>query len=99
MNAQLTPGLWRAQHWTRHAATTVMVDDPDANTLGVRLVAECETEADARLMAAAKPMLDIIERLEEAFTRQGWRLDGHSPESAMLRDCRAALAIVRGSPT
>jgi hypothetical protein len=56
----ITHGQWRAIEWTRHAATTVVVDDPTCVT-GKRVIAECEIEDDARLIAAAP---DLLERVD-----------------------------------
>lgn len=67
MSAMHTPGQWRAIHWTRHAATTVVVDDPSVIT-GKRVIADCATEEDARLIAAAPEMLDALRRLEKAIS-------------------------------
>lgn len=57
-----TPGLWQAIEWTRHAATSVVVDDSTCVT-GKRLIAECETEDDARLIADAPRMFAEVARL------------------------------------
>lgn len=62
MSAAHTPGPWAAREWSRHARTTVVVDDPTAGVTGVRVIAECETEADARLIAAAPAMLKALRR-------------------------------------
>lgn len=56
---QHTEGDWHAMPWTCHAATTVVVDDP-ASPTGKRVVAECATEADARLVAAAPKLLAAV---------------------------------------
>ncbi|MGJ7611114.1 MULTISPECIES: hypothetical protein [unclassified Variovorax] len=87
--AQITPGSWKAVEWSRHSATTVKA--------GNLVVAECESPADARLIATAPDLLVIATRIEAALVRQGWLVDGSSPESEMLRDCRAAIASVAGS--
>ncbi|WP_227242455.1 hypothetical protein [Paraburkholderia caribensis] len=52
-----TPGPWRAEAWTCHAATTVLVDDAAVVT-GKRVIAEFESEEDARLGAAAPELLE-----------------------------------------
>lgn len=59
MNAKHTPAPWRAERWSRHAATTVLVDDPSVLT-GKRIVAECETEEDAQLIAASPDLADAL---------------------------------------
>jgi hypothetical protein len=61
MSAALTPGDWYAAEWSMRAVTTVMVNDPTAGILGKRVVAECETEDDARLIAASKELLDAAQ--------------------------------------
>lgn len=53
-----TPAPWRAEPWTCHAATTILVDDASIVT-GKRIVAECESEEDARLIAAAPDLLEF----------------------------------------
>jgi|GEM_PF-5341696 len=57
-----TPGQWYAIQWSRHAATTVVVDDPTL-LLGKRVIAECETEADARLVAATQDLLALAHQI------------------------------------
>jgi hypothetical protein len=47
---------WTAIAWTRHSTTSVVVDDP-AFITGRRVVAECENEDEARLIAAAPALL------------------------------------------
>lgn len=63
-----TPGQWQAVEWSCHRRTTVVVDDEDAVT-GKRVIAECETEADARVIAAApallKAMQDVLRMLDD----------------------------------
>lgn len=66
-SAQHTAGKWYACEWTCHAATTVVVDDPTANVTGKRIVAECETEDDARLIAAAPELFAELQRVYGAF--------------------------------
>lgn len=60
MEAMHTPSPWSAIRWTRHAATSIVVDDPAAVT-GKRLIAECETEEDARLIAAVQELLEAVQ--------------------------------------
>lgn len=51
-----TPGTWQAINWTYHSTSTVVVDDPSVVT-GKRVIAECATEEDANLIAAAPKLL------------------------------------------
>lgn len=67
----ITTGPWRARRWTCHAATSVTVFDPNSVT-GARIVAECETEADARLIAAAPDMLAALEGLLKMGVKSSW---------------------------
>jgi hypothetical protein len=65
-----TPGPWKAIEWNIHAATTVVADRPGENP---PLIPICECSGhgraadecldDARLIAAAPRMLDLLERL------------------------------------
>lgn len=91
-NATHTPGPWHAQNWTRHAAATVLVDDALAVT-GKRVIADCGTEADARLIAAAPDLLKlayhIVSRLEYG--------PGSNPNDGLLHDARAVIAKARGA--
>ena len=57
-------GRWYARNWTSHAATTVVVDDPTV-IAGVRVVAECEDEQTARLLAEAPAMLAALQCAEQ----------------------------------
>lgn len=54
------------------------------------------TEQKLRLMLAAPQLLDIAQRVEALLTRQRWLPDGDAPESALLRDARAAIAAATG---
>lgn len=56
-----TPGEWQAINWTYHSTSTVVVDDPSVVT-GKRVIAECATEEDARLIATAPRMLVALKR-------------------------------------
>ncbi len=62
--AKHTPGAWQAREWSCHAKTTVAVDDPSWGVTGVRVVAECETPQDARLIAAAPDLLEALQRCQ-----------------------------------
>ena len=61
-------GRWYARAWTCHAATTVVVDDP-AVLLGRRIVAECEDEQTARLVAEAPALLAALQAMLHEFGR------------------------------
>ncbi|MEX3555815.1 MAG: hypothetical protein VB131_04175 [Burkholderia gladioli] len=54
-----TRGPWRAEAWSCHAATSVLVDDASIVT-GKRVIAECETEEDAHLVAASPDLASAL---------------------------------------
>jgi hypothetical protein len=54
-----TQGKWEAIHWISHAKTTVVIED-DCMTTGKRVIADCKTEEDATLIAAAPELLDAL---------------------------------------
>lgn len=102
VSAQHTPAPWSAIKWSCHAATSVVVDDPAAVT-GRRLVAECETEEDALLVAATLELLDAVQafmELDPSFTTDSLSFiekiaNGSSPDRELARvvlKARAALA-------
>lgn len=71
---------WYAREWSRHAKTTVVVDDAGCIS-GIRVIAECESEEDASLVAAAPQLrreLDDAIKATEAVARQ---LDDWARES------------------
>lgn len=88
MSAQLTPGVWRVREWTRHAATTVVVDDPSIVT-GIRVIADCESEDDARLFAASRELLQALQGVLRVADRKTDEFDA----------ARAAIAKATGSAT
>ena len=47
--------------------------------------------------AAAPELLDIAQRVERMLTAAGWLTTSDAPESALLRDARAAIAAATGS--
>lgn len=49
----------RAESWTTHAKTSVVMDDETTIT-GKRVVAECDSEEMATLFAAAPELLDAL---------------------------------------
>ncbi len=64
--------------------------------IAVALLERGRAAANARLIAAAPQLFDIAQRVEALLTRQHWMPDGDSPESALLRDVRAAILRVEG---
>ena len=86
--AEPIAGRWYARPWTSHAATTVVVDDPTVIT-GVRVVAECEDEQTARLLAEAPAMLAALQAMLHEFGRTYLRGSSDSVDAA-----RAALGRV-----
>ncbi len=53
--AGITEGEWKAESWSCHKKTTILVDDP-STFLGKRVVAECETEEDAQFILFLRKM-------------------------------------------
>ncbi|WP_155696601.1 hypothetical protein [Burkholderia stagnalis] len=87
-----TLGPWHAEKWSCHAATSVLVDDATI-VIGKRIIAECETEGDARLVAASPDRFDAAVTAERVLARMGWREDNtFDPEAVARAKLRAALA-------
>lgn len=91
-----TPGPWRAEEWSCHAATTVLVDDPSVCT-GKRAIAECESEDDARAVAALPEFVDAAIAAEAVLARGRWIEGSTDPEAVALHKLRAALAKATGA--
>jgi hypothetical protein len=89
-----TPGPWCAEKWRRHAATTVLVDDPSVVT-GKRVIAEFESTDDARVGAAAPELFDAAAAAEAVLSRGRWIEGSTDPEAVALWKLRAALAKAR----
>lgn len=59
-----TQGAWFAQNWTRHAASSVLIDDASVVT-GKRLLADCDNEHDAALIVAlVNGLPELLEALK-----------------------------------
>jgi hypothetical protein len=100
MSAKHTPRPWYAANWTCHAQVTVLVDDPTTVT-GKRVIAECETAEDARLVAAAPELLEAL-RWIEAYTQQFMAMGVHEKGGVFeqwVTRARAAIAKATGSAT
>ncbi|WP_090545161.1 hypothetical protein [Paraburkholderia caballeronis] len=82
-------GSWHAEYWSCHAKTTVLTIDPTANVTGKRVIAECDTEEDARLIAAAP---DLLALLIELVDIEG-PLPGNAQWNGKVRD---AIAMATG---
>ena len=93
MSKTHTPGPWQAIEWTCHAPTTVVVDD-DAVVTKKRVVADCDTTADARLIAAAPDLLVALEEMVKAFNVYAPKYG--SGEYNCVIDARAAIAKATG---
>lgn len=85
MNAVATPE-WKAIEWSRNAATTVAVDDPSLR-IGKRVIAECGTVEDARLISAAREMLEALKGVVRVADRKTDEFDA----------ARAAIAKATGA--
>ncbi|MEX3961651.1 hypothetical protein AB4Y42_05445 [Paraburkholderia sp. EG286B] len=86
-----TPGPWRAAEWSCHAATTVLVDDPSIVT-GKRVIAECDAEDDAQVIAALPELVDAALAAEAVLARGRWLEGSPDPEAVALYKLRAAIA-------
>lgn len=93
MHTTHTPGPWTARQWSCHAATTVTVDDPDCVT-GKRTIADCESVADARLIAAAPELLAALQAIVKSLADQDD--EGLIEHAQPMIDARAAIAKATG---
>lgn len=86
-----TPTPWYAGHWTRHAASTILVDDPSALT-GKRVIAECNREEDAAFIVLAcnshASLVNALTLLAEKVRAEGGDWAGFADE---LQHAQAAL--------
>lgn len=82
----------RAEAWTSHAKTTVLVDDETGIT-GKRVVAECETEEIAALFAAAPDLLATLETLVKTMGRSNMLSDF---DRRNIEAARAAIINAKG---
>jgi hypothetical protein len=100
MNAQHTPGPWRATAW----GETISIDSPHGNYSGIArlnfsgnadygIPPQLET-ANARLIAAAPDMLEALESLFEecAMVHKHWG-EGNNTEKAAAAISKAQAAI------
>lgn len=91
-----TPGPWHAQHWTRHAAATVLVDDASEVT-GKRVIADCGTEADAALIAAAPDLLLALVKLTNEVmgsAEMARECIGNTNANVLLQRAQEARALI-----
>lgn len=93
MHATHTPGPWTARKWSCHAETTVTVDDLDCVT-GKRTIADCESEADAKLIAAAPELLSALRAIVKSLSDQDD--EGLIEHAQQMIDARAAIAKATG---
>ena len=100
MQTTHTPGMWHAQHWSCHAATTVGTTDAEGNFVEI---AECAVPglstdqriANARLIAAAPDLLDALRDFVSAADgayAQGATTVSVAEASGWLLQARAAIA-------
>lgn len=73
-------GGWYAREWSRHAKTTVVVDDPGCIG-GIRVIAECDTEESARLISAAPQLHRELNDSIKAVESVARQLDDWANES------------------
>jgi hypothetical protein len=78
VSAQHTQGTWGAIHWACHAATTIVVPDL-THFSGKKVVAECESEEDARrIVSCVNALADLPqEALDGGWTRAGLEAYGN----------------------
>lgn len=92
-----TPGPWCVEEWSCHAKTSVLVDDPTVVT-GKRRIAECETEDDARAIAAVPELIVAVLAAERVLARAGWRPDNTmDPEAVAFAKLQRAIAKAKGA--
>ena len=75
---------WKAICWASHAPTTVVVDDPEVIT-GKRVVAECDSDENARLIAAAPELLEALRRLLARSSSEYWPVDQEIARAAIAK--------------
>jgi len=75
---------WQAIRWTSHAAVTVVVDDATTIT-GRRVIAECETEEDARLIAATPNMKRALAALLKRTSMDYYPVEQEMARSALAK--------------
>lgn len=90
-----TAGQWEAVAWSRHAKTTVVAPDPFVVT-GKRIVAECETEDDALLIAAAPELLVALQEAIETIEALSGK-DNSCDPSIDCGEFRALIAKAAGA--
>lgn len=89
-----TPGTWQAINWTYHSTSTVVVDDPSVVT-GKRVIAECATEEDARLISASPDLLAALNAYRDAIH---FAQDKQALMTAIAdADAKAAAAIAKAT--
>lgn len=95
---------WIAIPWTRHSATSVVEDvihTTGNRVVAVRVVAECDQEDEALLIAAAPELLAALKALADNIQRQDAENDLAPPTEASYQQCmqdaRAAIAKATGS--
>ena len=82
---------WHAAAWSCHAKTAVLVDDPTAPT-GKHVIAECDTEEHARLLAAAPQLLATLELIEQVT--RGRKLAADDCKAILSDIGKAARAVI-----
>jgi hypothetical protein len=89
---------WSAVRWTSNEVTSVVIDDAAALT-GKRVIAECDSEDEARLIAAAPDLLMACERLFNEVQWESMRADIVTDEArANLVFAREAMRKATGRP-
>ena len=78
----------------RHTAKQCDMEWPDGAPHRAVLMGDVDAEQE-RMRAINAALLDIAIRVEAMLTRQNW-LPSDAPESALLREARAAIALATG---
>lgn len=96
-NAQHTPGPWSLGPSTK-TLIRIMSDSPILPRVADAVNGTSESEANARLIAAAPELLKILERIEsiEGEIRINLNPGVHDDHDELIADVRAAIAKAKG---
>lgn len=95
--AQFTPGPWEARDTcSQQERWVVGADHPYSDSHKLAVAREIETEANARLIAAAPELYEALDELTRSF-RLIYEVNGDDPDhTTVFPKAAAALAKARG---